>query len=564
MSVFFPTNLLGMFDIGRRALSAQQTVITTVGHNLANQATPGYSRERADLSPVGPTQGVEVTAIQRIRDRFLDSSLVTEQQDLGRLQAQDGLLQRLQAIVTDAPGTGVSAVLDQFFQGLQDLSVRPSDQALRVTVKDAGERVAATFQGARTRLDQLKTDIGTEIRDDVSKANGLLGQIGELNRQIIAANNGPTPNDLLDRRDQLVTQLAQVVGVTVKDNPNGSVRIDLAGSGVYLVDGTSTVPLATTYNGANDTLDLTVGTTAVTPRSGALAAVLSARNSPTGVLKQAVTDLNTLAQSVIAEVNGIHASGAGLSEFTTLTAATAVGSSSTPLSAAGLAFPPGGGSFQVIVHDATGAVLSTVTVPVAAGTTTLGDVKAAIDADPNLAATVSGGKLQITATAGNTFTFASDTSGTLAGLGLNTFFTGASALDIGVNPVIEGDVTKIAAAQADTGGLVHPGDGSNALALARLRTAPTMSGGTDTFTGFYGTLVSRIGSQTRDNSQALDQQQAAVQLVQGLQQQTSGVSTDEELITLTQSQHAYAAAARFVTTVDELIQTLLAMAPPAG
>jgi flagellar hook-associated protein 1 FlgK len=555
----FPTNILGSLQIGRRALVAHQIALTTVGHNLANAATPGYSRQRTELVPASPRGGVDVQEIRRIRDRFLDFALVAEQQSLGRSRARDGILQRLEAVFTDAPGTGLSAVMDQLFQSFQDLSMGPAELALRVAVKDRAELVAATFRGLRARLDQLKADLTAEIQQRVTEANALLGQIADLHRQIVAARGGPTPNDLLDRRDYLVAQLAQIVGVSAADRPDGTMQLALTGSGVLLLDGTLVAPLAATVNGAGDTVDLTAGAAAlpVTVASGALAALLETRNQAAGGLKQAAADLDTLARAFIAEVNRVHASGAGLTQHTTLTAVNAVSSAAAPLDAAGLPYAPTSGSFRIVVHDGAGVVASTVTVTVAAGVTTLEDLRAAIDADPNLTATIAGGKLTVSAAAGMTFTFAADTSDALMALGLNTFFVGSDARSIAVNPLVASDATKIAAARADAAGLVHPGDGTNALALAQLRARAALNGGTTTFVDFYGTLVSRVGSLKRAAATELDRQQAAVRLVENLQQQTSGVSTDEELIALTESQHAYAAAARFVATIDEVLDALL-------
>jgi flagellar hook-associated protein 1 FlgK len=124
---------------------------------------------------------------------------------------------------------------------------------------------------------------------------------------------------------------------------------------------------------------------------------------------------------------------------------------------------------------------------------------------------------------------------------------------------VANDVTKIATAQADSTGLVHAGDGANALALARLRTKLAMSSATATFGDFYGSLVSRIGAQTRDALAAVDQQQAVLQVVQNLQQQASAVSTDEELVNMTQSQNAYAATAKYISTLQDIFDTLIAL-----
>jgi flagellar hook-associated protein 1 FlgK len=232
-----------------------------------------------------------------------------------------------------------------------------------------------------------------------------------------------------------------------------------------------------------------------------------------------------------------------------------------PLTAAGLPFTPVSGSFRVLVHDATGAVTQDTTVNIVAGTTTLDDVRAAIAAIPGLGASITNGRLTISAAAGSTVSFGSDTADALPALGINTFFTGSAAGSIAVNPVVSADPSKVAAARADAAGLIRPGDGSNALALARLRLARPMAGATQTFTEFYGSTVARVGTQARDAAEGVSRQEAAVRVVQSLQQQVSGVSTDEEMINLSQSQTAYAAAARYATTVNELIVTLLEMFP---
>ena len=556
-----PTSILGSLHLARRALVAQQTTLDTIGHNLANVNTPGYTRQRAELVSVAPRGGVDVEEIRRLRDRFLDASVLNEQQLLGRSQAQSDILERLQSVVNDPAGTGLSAMLDNLFQGFQDLATSPTDIATRVTVVDRANQLASTFQRMTGQIDQIKGDLTGQIQQKVTDANNLLAQIADLNRQVIAANGGPTPNDLLDRRDQAVSDLTQIVGVTALDRPDGTVQLSLSGSGVLLVDGTSVASLGVSLDPVSDTVNVTPGTatTSVTPRGGALGALLDARNSPTGAVKQAQSDLDALARSIITEVNRLHTQGAGLNGFTTVTAGNAVTSATAPLSAAGLAFSPGGGSFQVIVHDATGAVASTVTVPVTAGATTLNDVQAALDADPNLTATISGGRLTVASAAGTTFTFGADSAGVLGALGLNTFFGGSDARTIAVDPTLTADPTKVAAAQVDAGGLAHPGDGANALAMARLRTSQVMAGGAATFTDFYGGVVSGIGSAARSASDTVDRQQAATQLAQSMQQQTEGVSTDEELIALSQTQTAYAAAARFATTINDVIETLLAM-----
>jgi flagellar hook-associated protein 1 FlgK len=452
-------------------------------------------------------------------------------------------------------------VLDQLFEGFQDLATAPADSTVRATVVDTGVRLASTLTSIRSRVVQLKTDLTSEIQSQVTEVNSLLTRISDMHRQIISRQSGQAPNDLLDQRDLLVSQLNEIVAVSTSDRSDGTVQIALAGTGILLVDGVTTAPLTATLNSVTDAVDLTAGVAAtpITPRSGALAGTTQARNSSTGAVKQAISDLDALASTLIAEVNRLHAGGAGLTGHTSLTAVNAVSSSSSALTAAGLPTTPVTGSFRVLVHDATGAVASSLTVNVTAGATTLDDVRAALDADPYLTASISGGRLTIGTAAGSTFSFGGDTSDTLMALGINTFFTGTDANSIAVNSLVSSDLNKVAAAQADAGGLVHAGDGSNALALARLRTTLTMTGDSLSFGDFYGGLVGRVGSASRDAQQAVDRQQAAVELTRNLQQQAEGVSTDEELISLTQSQQAYAAAARYVTVIQDALDALLNM-----
>src|SRR5262245_26184770 len=131
----FPTNILGSLSLARRALVAHQTTLDTIGHNLSNVNTPGYSRQRAELVTVNPRGGVDVATIQRLRDRFVDFQLNNEQQALGKADAQATVARRVQDVLSDPSGSGLGTILDGFFQALQDLSVDPTDQVARVTVK---------------------------------------------------------------------------------------------------------------------------------------------------------------------------------------------------------------------------------------------------------------------------------------------------------------------------------------------------------------------------------------------------------------------------------------------
>src|SRR4029453_4289792 len=129
--------------------------------------------------------GVYLQSVTRRGARFLDFALFTEQQTLGKHLANEGLLQRVQAVVSDLPEEGLSAVMDDFFQGFQELSSSPMDQTARFQVVDAGQQLAQTFNLMRAPLDQIKTDNTIEINQRVAEANDLITQIAALNGQIV-------------------------------------------------------------------------------------------------------------------------------------------------------------------------------------------------------------------------------------------------------------------------------------------------------------------------------------------------------------------------------------------
>ena len=134
------------------------------------------------------------------------------------------------------------------------------------------------------------------------------------------------------------------------------------------------------------------------------------------------------------------------------------------------------------------------------------------------------------------------------------FFTGSLASDISVNPVIAGDVNLIAAS-----GTGAPGDNSNAIAIANLQNSLLMSGGTSTYDDFYNSLVSDVGIAVRSAQVNYDHQTAMVSSLDNYRESIAGVSLDEEMVNLVKFQHAYDAAAKLISAVDEMMDTVMNM-----
>ena len=559
--------IFGSFGVGTSALRAHQLALRVAGQNIANANTPGYSRQRLDLiplaefsTPIGSLgRGVDAQAITRIRDGLADRSYQNTAMALGEFQARRDALRETEAIFGEPAAGALSGQLAGFFGALHDLANDPTSVSARTVLREQGNLLSATFNRLNTQLNTQKTGLQSQVADLVGQANTQIALVADLNRQIQGAESGGTrANDLRDRRDSTVDKLADLLGVAVTERADGSLQVALAGSGILLVDGANGVTLTSNLNTSTDQVEVKVGTTVLPFAGGQLKGVLDTRNSAT-YLKGHLSSLDTLARTLIQQVNRAHTSGAGQTNFTTLTSGNAVSSPTVALNAAGLPFTPVDGSFRIIVTDSTGAVVSNASVSVTAGSTTLSGLASAINAAvSNVTASVSGGQLSLTAAAGFSFAFASDTSDTLLALGLNTFFSGSGAASMAVNPVIQADVTKIATATPAANGTISPGDNSRALALAQLRDSLVLNGGTATFEGYYGSLLATLGTQVNAAGAGADTQELLLGQAATRRSETAGVNLDEEMTALLQSQRAYEAAARYVRTVDQVLQDLMA------
>jgi flagellar hook-associated protein 1 FlgK len=255
----------------------------------------------------------------------------------------------------------------------------------------------------------------------------------------------------------------------------------------------------------------------------------------------------------------VHAGGSGLALPASFTGSVAVADPTALLNAAGLTPTPVAGTLTLGVFDSTGNFVSQGSVAVNPATQSLNALAAAIDALPNVDASVSGGRLTISATAGaNRIAIGSDSSDVLVGLGVNAFFTGNSASTIAVSSTLVANPNLVAAARADlTNGVVSPGDGRNAQALFALGRGNILAGNTQTAAGFLGTLGGVLGTVARSASARADTLGTSLAATENARQSVAGVNLDEELADMVRFQHAYEASAKFVQIIDGMIGTLL-------
>ncbi len=236
-----------LFTIGKSALQASQAWISVTGSNIANADTEGYTRRYVDQRDAGGIttrcgeEGLGVNAQQVLRyfDQFLERSYVAQSTMSSRWGEHDTIMQSLESIFNEANSTGLNDTLNQFFTGWQDLSLRPENIASRTSLISDAETLAEMFKSTMQSIRSIQTEMDVSIKSGVDRINEIAKAIGDINREITVTtvDEVSNPNDLLDKRDQLVRELAGLVDVSTVDNGKGNFRVQLS-TGQPLVDGT--------------------------------------------------------------------------------------------------------------------------------------------------------------------------------------------------------------------------------------------------------------------------------------------------------------------------------------
>ncbi len=291
--------------------------------------------------------------------------------------------------------------------------------------------------------------------------------------------------------------------------------------------------------------------------SGELGALTSVQSQVGGIINQ----VDGLAHNLIFSLNQIHSSGQGLDGFTSVTSTNSVADPAAALNttAADLPFTPVNGSFVVHVTQASTGLSTSTLIPVQlTGSSTdssLNSIAAALNGISGVSATVTGGKLSIASTSSDSqVSFSQDSSGLLASLGVNTFFSGTDATNIAVNSTISNDPSLIAAAKNG-----DATDNTTALSIASLASQPLASLNGSSLNDTYQGMINTLGNQTAAANTDAQASQAVQDTLTTQQQSLSGVSLDEEMVNLMKQQTAYQGEARLITTVNQMTQTLMAI-----
>ncbi len=340
------TNIAGLFNIGSKTLMVQQRGLHVTGNNIANVNTPGYSRQRLNMTadipidtgngPVG--SGVTANQIERVYDRFLGVQINNETQSLGQWEAHRDALESVEVVFNESGGYGLNRVMSEFWNAWQDLANNPSGSVERKVLLAKSEMLAKTFSRNYQDLKDIQRDIDSNIEGAVGEINRLSKNIADLNQKITQMESlGHAANEFRDQRDLVLKELSKLIDIDSYENASGGVAVSV-GSGQPLVQGSHTYDLSTQAN-ASGHQDVTwldgSGNTLIINNNvskGKLKGWLDARDVD---IENSISQLDTLAQTLMVEVNTLHAAGYGLdgstgNDFFT-GAATAAGIQVNPL-----------------------------------------------------------------------------------------------------------------------------------------------------------------------------------------------------------------------------------------
>ncbi|MFN8548458.1 MAG: flagellar hook-associated protein FlgK [Candidatus Eisenbacteria bacterium] len=309
--------LIAGLEMARRALLAHQSTLAVTGNNIANVATPGYTRQRALLEPSPAEEspegrlgsGVSFKGIERRRDAFLDSQLREERALLGRWSARADSLSRIENVVNEPSDTGVSELLNQFWNAWLDLSNSPEDLATRSVVVQKADGLVEGFKRQDERLDAILEGSDRELEQLVGTINTRLEELGQLNSQI-GTEQSSTQSfaELEDRRDQLIDELAETAGATHVVRADGQTVVRIGSRTV--VQGSSVDLLATQRFSSGSAVHTRVvyalDNKEPANLSGRLGGLVEVREEVIPAFRQ---QMETLALKVADAVNRTHAAG---------------------------------------------------------------------------------------------------------------------------------------------------------------------------------------------------------------------------------------------------------------
>ncbi len=245
-------------NIGLSGLTAAQNSLDVIGHNIANVNTPGYSRQIAQLGTAGSSSfggldygmGVNLQAIQGIRDQLLDLQITVSTAQQSGAQARYQGLQAISSVFAEDGTSGISSQLNAFFTSLQKVAAQPEDSSLRTNLVGTAQNLISTLQTKYQSLRAAQTSADQQVAALVPTVNTLTAQIAALNKRLAGEVNPAQDNTTIDQRQDLANQLAKIVGIQTYIDSKGQMNINLDGGASPLVIGGTAYTMSAIQNNA--------------------------------------------------------------------------------------------------------------------------------------------------------------------------------------------------------------------------------------------------------------------------------------------------------------------------
>ncbi len=450
-------------NVGKSGLLSGQKALEVVGNNISNVNTPGYSRQVPVFSDF-PTlnmkgfavgRGAQVALVAREHDAFVSKQIEEKNANLGEEDAKASPMAELERIV-DISENSLASEIDRFFGSWQDLSADPGSRLARDMVLSSGEQLALAFARPIGELTALRENLNINLSSQVTDLNTKFEQVASLNQRITTIEaSGQTALADRDQRDLLLQDISYALGTrSIESAETGMVSIFLP-NGIPVVQDVEAMSLSLERVGDTLNVNLQMGSQQMnlTPESvgGNFRGTLQMRDE---TIPGLIGEIDTLAYSLVTEVNTVHRWGEGLDGVNSR-------------------------DFFVQPVQPDGA---------------------------------------------------------------------ASALVMNID-----DYRQVAAGRSTA-----PGDNSNALAISDLGSQQLVDG-KETFVGFYGRIAGNLGVEASRNQLAQTGSQDALTQLTNLRDSKVGVSLEEEMVSLIKFQNGFEASAKFLSTVDEMMDSLLAL-----
>ena len=615
-------SLFSALNTGRSGLNASQTSVTTTSHNIANANNEFYTRQRVTYAASTPfhTQpgdigtGVSVTSIVRIHDEFVYTRLKSTANALSYDTYSQQTLKEVAQYFPDLQDVGVAMDLSDYYAAWNDLSSNASEGSQKIALIQTASTLTQDIQTSRSTLRNLQNSLNDQLKTNLEEVNSIGEQIASLNKQIgnIESIEGNNANDLRDKRDELELTLSKLLSFSVfkgQISSDNSIDPNMTDQGMdyYLniagnsfVDGGTFHPLVidnvsnesnyysvyaeiqdgTRYNMTDKITGGKIGAM-LDLRGRTIDASVKGGYPQDGIIQGYIDDMDTFAQTLITETNNLYARSAQ-PQMATPSLSNLSDNASLKTSFSNLQ----DGTFSVIVYNAQGKEIGRKEITVNAITTmnsgtdsivsqinastddnkdnnSLNDVDDYFSASYSYSDESNGGILSlIPKNSSLGYSIAIQDNGTnFPGIvGLSQFFTGTDAASIDVKTEFKKDPTLMQGYSAPI-----PGNNEVANSMVQMQYEKLnfyRKNGTvanETIEGFYRFVTTQIGADGEKSVNSSDNSLALFNTVQTEFQSISGVNVDEELINLMKFQTGYNANAKVISTIDQMLDTLLGL-----